>query len=168
VKEIELTQGLTTIVDDEWYPILNRWKWHAQDTGWGHYAMRTIGGRSSRQRMYMHRYIVMAPDGWEVDHVNLDKLDNRWDNLRIVKPTWNRANKAPQVNNTTGFKGVTFDKARGCYLAHIQHRYKQFNLGRFDTAIEAALAYNAKARELHGDSAWLNPIPDDELEVRNA
>ena len=160
MKEIPLTQELVAIVDDEWLPILSRWKWHAQDSGWGHYAMRTIGSRSGKQRIYMHRYITMAPDGLEVDHINRDKLDNRWDNLRIVKPSWNRANKAPQVNNKTGFKGVCWDNTHSCYVAHIQHQYKQFNLGQFATAVEAAIAYNAKARELHGEFAWLNPIPE--------
>lgn len=160
VKELLLTQGMVTLVDDEWFPILSKWNWYAQDSGWGYYAARDIGGRHSKMHVYMHRYILMAPDEWEVDHKNGNKLDNQEHNLRILKPSWNRSNKGPMAKNTTGYKGVSFDKSRQVWIAHIQFQRKQYNLGRFTNKDDAARAYNEKAKELHGEAAWLNEIKE--------
>lgn len=161
MKQIPLTRGLEAIVDDEWYPVLSKWNWYASGGEWGSYAVRDIGGRSAKQHIYMHRYILMAPGEWEVDHINGNKLDNREHNLRLVKPSWNRANKGPMPRNTSGYKGVAWDKSRSCWVGHIQFQRKQYNLGRFTTKEEAARAYNEKAKELHGEAAWLNVVPDE-------
>ena len=154
MKKIALTQGKEVLVDDEWYPILKQWKWYYD----GAYAKRDIGTRTNRQPMFMHRYILMAPDGYDVDHKNQIKLDNQTHNLRLVKPAKNYINRKMLSNNKTGFKGVCFDKSRGQFTSHIQINHKQHNLGRFPTAIEAAQAYNEAAKRLHGKYAYLNPI----------
>jgi len=138
MSEIELTQGLVALVDEEWLPVLSKFKWYAQDCGWGYYAARDIGGRYSKQHIYMHRYILMAPDDWEVDHINRNKLDNREENLRLLKPSGNKANKAIGSANTSGFKGVSWAKDRGAWVAHIQFERRQYNLGRFATKEDAA------------------------------
>lgn len=142
------------MVDDEWYEILHQWTWYFT----GAYAARDIGGRNNKEIVYMHRYICMAPEGYEVDHINGNKLDNRIKNLRIVKPAQNHFNRAKQSNNKTGFKGVCWDKSRSKYIASIQANGKQKNLGRFDSPIDAAKAYNKAAVELHGEYVRLNDL----------
>ena len=74
---IRLANGAETIVDDDWGRILSRWKWAISNSG---YAMRIMRGRS----VYIHRVVMMAPTGLEVDHINGNKLDNRSCNLRLA------------------------------------------------------------------------------------
>lgn len=107
-------------------------------------------------RLYAQIYICMAPSNYQVDHINQDKLDNRTENLRIVRPEVNYYNRKMLRNNTSGFKGVCFDKNRNKYLASISAKNKQYNLGRFDTPEEAATAYNNAAIRLHGEYACIN------------
>ena len=140
------------MVDDEWYPILNKWKWYFS----GSYACRDIGNRKSKQVVFMHRYICMAPEMYQVDHINQNKLDNRTENLRIVRPEVNYYNRKMLKNNTSGFKGVSFDKNRNKYIASISAKNKQYNLGRFNTPEEAAIIYNNAAIKLHGEYACIN------------
>lgn len=155
MKTLTLTKGKTAIVDGEWYPILSRWKWYYSTSG---YAVREIGGRLNKERISMHNYIMMCPSAWEVDHINRNRLDNRMENLRLINPVDQQHNRSIQINNKTGYKGVCFDKSRNKYMASIALKGKQYNLGRYDTAEEAALAYNESALRLHGKEASLNEI----------
>ena len=154
MKEIPLIKDKKVIVDDKWYEVLVKWDWHYNNG----YAVRRIGPRNAKQTVFMHRYICMVPDAYDVDHINQNKLDCREENLRIVLPEKNYFNRCLQSNNKTGFKGVCFDKERRKYMASIQYKKKQMNLGRFNTAEEAARAYNAAAIKLHGEYAWLNQV----------
>jgi len=155
MKTICLSKGKEALVDDYWYPILSKWKWYCSTKG---YAVRDIGGRKGKEHILMHRYIMMAPTGWEIDHKNQDKADNQEQNLRIVKPEKNYINRKMLSSNKTGYKGVCFDKSRGKYMASISLNKCQHNLGRFDTALEAARAYNEVAKVLHGEYAYLNEL----------
>lgn len=82
----------------------------------------------------------------EIDHINRNKADNRIINLREVKRSTNMANSENRSNNTSGFKGVTFD--RGKWQAQIVYEGKRYNLGRFSSAEDAGKAYKAKLVEL--------------------
>ena len=155
MREIELVNGGAVIVDGEWFVVLNKWSWHLNNKG---YAVRRIGPRKQKQTIYMHRYICMVPDAYQVDHINNNPLDCREDNLRIVLPEKNYYNRPPQANNTSGYKGVCYDKMRGKYMASISCKGHQRSLGRYNTPEEAAEAYNKAAIELHGEYAWLNDV----------
>lgn len=87
-KEIRLTKGYVSIVDDEDYEVLSKRKWHCVFQGTFKY------GRSGR--IYMHR-LIMKPDNtnFVVDHINHDTLDNRRCNLRICTKSENQKNKLP-------------------------------------------------------------------------
>jgi|SRR5215469_3275827 len=106
---------------------------------------------------FAHRIIWVWMTGvWptkEIDHINKIKSDNRWTNLREATPSENHRNRGKQRNNTTGYKGVTFDKRRGCYIAGVKLNGKRHNVrGRFETAEEAYQAVKNLALTLHG--AW--------------
>ena len=146
MKTIKLTKGYETKVDDEWFPILSKWSWKVRIVKERPYAQRNGAGGGV---VVMHRYIMMATKGSEIDHINGDSLDNRSINLRFCTRSQNMYNRGPQRNNTTGFKGVSFDKSRGKFIASISARGKQYNLGRFATPQEAAEVYQRKAEELH-------------------
>lgn len=88
-----------------------------------------------------------------VDHINGDPGDNRIANLRSGSQAENCQNiRAPKSNNTTGYLGVSFDKARGRYVAAVGLNGKRHVLGRFDTAEQAHRAYVAAKSRLHSHS----------------
>lgn len=91
-----------------------------------------------------------------VDHRDQNKLNNRWENLRPAAGSKNQHNVGLRSNNSTGFKGVSYHKGSGKFQAKIGHKGKRIFIGRFDTAEAAALAYNEKAFEIHGEFACLN------------
>ena len=98
------------------------------------------------------------PAGTIPDHRNGDGLDNRRSNLRPATNQTNLMNRGPQVNNTSGFKGVIFDKRSDAWRAQIKVDGRYIYLGCLDSKIEAAEAYNEAANKVFGEFAWLNPI----------
>lgn len=86
-----------------------------------------------------------------IDHVNGDKSDNRLCNLRLATDAENKRNVGKRTHNTSGFKGVTWDKANNKWLAHATLNGKGHHLGRFASAEEAANAYRDFAKKHHGD-----------------
>lgn len=100
-------------------------------------------------KMYKaHRLAFLYVRGYlpiEVDHINHDRADNRWLNLREVTRRVNAKNKALQVNNSTGVTGVSKVGAR--YKAHIQVNRNSIHLGYFmylEDAVKARAEANTK------------------------
>jgi len=149
---IKLTKGYSALVD-ECDIDLDCMKWWAATTKWGTYACRDkpmVGG-VRRGKMYMHRVVAermgldVSKDGMVVDHINGNPLDNRRANLRLATPSQNTINQGDNKANTSGFKGVHYDRSRGKWMAFIGTKPFK-NLGRFDTfeqAKEARLAAEA-------------------------
>lgn len=82
----------------------------------------------------------------EIDHVNRDRADNRWANLRQVTHADNQLNRNIQKNNKSGFRGVWAH--RGKFYASIQRFGKKRHLGVFETAEAASCAYELAFRNL--------------------
>ena len=159
MKKIELTQDKFTIVDDDDYPWLSSFKWSVSADG---YAIRNkkLGyGKNNKRFEYMHK-TVMHCDGSikQVDHINLDRLDNRKSNLRLCSMEQNRKNRKKTKNNTSGFKGVYFHKDTEKWLAQIKSDKKHYHLGLFIDKVEAARAYDKAALRLHGEYANINGV----------
>ena len=159
MREIALTRGQVTLVDDDMYEELNCHKWHA---AWDHkhwYAARwapTINGK--RHKLYMHRVITDAQPGQDVDHEDRDGLNNRRDNLRLCTSSQNNANSRKRVGCSSRYKGVTWHKQTSKWQAQIKAQRTQIYLGLFDDEWEAALSYNEAATEHFGEFARLNRI----------
>ena len=153
-KEIKLTRGFSTIVDDDDFEWLSKSNWHCNANG---YAVRKASKKFGRQKdIFMHREIIKTPDGMETDHINGNKLDNRKDNLRICTHAENGRNAKMRKDNTSGYKGVYFHKRDKHWVAQIDARKKQIFLGYFNTAQEAASAYDEAAKKMFGEFAKLN------------
>jgi hypothetical protein len=160
-KLLPLSQDKFAIVDSDDYDRLNTYKWCLSKTPRTNYAMRSTkarrikGKRAKRKTILMHRFILNAPPGLVVDHINHDGLDNRKSNLRLCTRKQNNHNKRPQ-GKTSKYKGVYFSKLRKKFIARIQMNGKTTYIGLFTDQIAAAKAYDKKARELFGEFAYLN------------
>jgi len=156
MKEIPLTQGKVALVDDDVFEFLNQWIWHTQKDKNRFCAFVHIGKFPSRKAIKMHRIIMNAPNGMEVDHWDGDGLNNQRNNLRICTKAQNQHNRRKNANNTSGYKGVSFDKKSGKFRAYININGKRTNLGFFTDPIAAANTYNQAACKSHGEFAKIN------------
>ena len=103
----------------------------------------------------MHRQILNVPEGLEIDHKNHNMLDNRKYNIRTCSKAENQHNRKTQKHSSK-YKGVSWHKERRKWRTRICNNGKEFSLGLFDSEIEAAKAYDQKAKELFGEFAYLN------------
>lgn len=124
------------------------------------YNLIPVCGRKWAAHRLAFLYMTGEFPKTEVDHVNGIRDDNRWENLRAANTIENRRNRKVGRNNTTGFKGVSYNKNVSRYIASIRDNYKAIFLGYYDTPEEAARAYDKKAVEIHGSYALLN-FPDE-------
>ena len=104
-----------------------------------------------------HRLVWLWVTGeWpagDLDHINGNKADNRWNNIRLATRSQNMANIRAHTDNISGFKGVSWNKALRKWRAHIGVGGKHIYLGGFDTAAKAYAVYCLAARRHHGEFA---------------
>jgi hypothetical protein len=99
----------------------------------------------------------MLPDpDQQVDHRNRSRLDNRRCNLRVCTSEENTHNSSKPCTNRSGFKGVSWHRKGQKWQAHIRANRRNMYLGLFSDVEDAALAYDAAAREHHGEFACVN------------
>lgn len=129
-------------------------RWTLDDTG---YAQGSC--RQRKRRVRLHRLLMGAldsPRNEQVDHINRDKLNNTRVNLRMVTPGQNSYNAKKRVNNKSGYIGVSYRKRKGDWYASISKDNKSIGIGYYGSALEAAIARDKMAIELHGECAHLN------------
>ena len=97
-----------------------------------------------------------------IDHIDGNPENNFIWNLRPVTPQQNSCNSRIQSNNTSGYKGVSWNKTAKKWRSSIRHNNKNIHIGYYTDLHEAAEAYNVKAKELHGEYARLNDILKEE------
>ena len=149
MQKISLTKGLITIVDDEDFIALSVFKWCVTNRMGKFYAVRRPPGQRGGNLIAMHRWIMKAPKGLDVDHINGDSLDNRRTNLRVCTHRDNLRNRrGPTRISTTGIRGVGWDKSRNKFTVKLKLGDRTKFLGRFDelslatkTANEARVKY---------------------------
>lgn len=158
MRHIHLTQGKFAIVDDEDYDWLMQWKWRLRPSRRTSYAQRSTGRnaklKAKRKTIFMHRVIMDCPNNLQIDHINHNGLDNRKCNLRICTFTENRHNQQPYINGASQYKGVSRSLRK--WRTYICRNGKRMYIGTYDSESEAANAYDAKAKEIFGNFAYLN------------
>lgn len=156
MKTIELTRGQCTAVDDDDYEWVSKVKWYARKNGSTYYACRNKMTDVGQRVFFLHNYIVSHAKGLYVDHINGDGLDNRKSNLRICTFSQNLCNKARYKNNTSGYKGVSWNNHAKRWECQIRHGGVKDFLGYFDDPVEAAQTYDAAAIAFFGEFAKTN------------
>ncbi len=138
------------IIDSDAMSELSTHTWHIDSRG---YAYRHNYVNGVNKPIRMHRQIMKAANGQDVDHINGNKLDNRACNLRLCLRHQNCWNAKKKSSNTSGFKGVDYRPSRGKFRARIRIGSKRINLGHFISAIDAHNAYKSAAKIYHGEFA---------------
>jgi len=118
--------------------------------------------KNKKVKMFrVHRLVAIAflenPDNKpKVDHIDNNPSNNNVKNLRWATSSDNSCNRGKQKNNTTGFKGVSFNKKTNKYRALININGKLKHLGYYESVENASKAYEEKAREIHGEFYYKN------------
>jgi len=141
--------GKALLIDDDDYRHYLSHSWSVHRKGYLIYSSRGTGLR-------FHRLVMNAKPGQLVDHINGDRLDNRKSNLRLCDNSKNLANRGPQKNNTSGFKGVYWAKDVKKWKAQIAFQGKRMYIGSTSNIYEAVKMYDNKAVELFGEFAKPN------------
>ena len=149
MKQILLTQGKIALVDDSDFEELSKYKWYAAQNTMTFYAVRGDYSGKKRKTISMHRQIMNAQKGQEIDHKSNNGLDNRRRNLRFCTHSQNMCNQQ-KTRGSSGFKGVCWLKKK--WMARVQQIY----LGCFDSEIEAARVYDNAAKKYFGEFAYTN------------
>lgn len=149
MKFIRLSGGKQTLVDDDDFEALSKWRWRCHRG----YAIRDDGPRAKRTVVRMHRAIMNAPSGLEVDHISGDTLDNRKSNLRICTHAENLKNVKKHKDGASAFKGVSWDRQKKRFRAQIFLNGKNRLVGRFRSEAEAHGAYVEAAKLAFGEFA---------------
>lgn len=152
MKLIPLTKGMTALASDEDFNEVSSFKWHAVQTKGTWYARRSIKGEKANRpkKVYLHRQLLKASPGDQVDHANGNGLDNRRENIRIASSAQNMQNRPVQRNNVSGLKGVHYRKDRGTYRARIVVDGREINLGTYKSPQDASRAYEKASAQYFG------------------
>ena len=102
-------------------------------------------GAAKNKRGYLHRILMNCPDDMQVDHIDGNGLNNTRANLRLASPSQNMHNRGPCRDNTSGYKGVYWNRDRSRWFAKIVVQGREFKRGYFRTPEDAAAAYASLA-----------------------
>lgn len=155
MREIKLTKGKFSLVDDEDFERESVHNWFAlyNPSNDSFYAVRNkkLSDSSGSGIIYLHRSIMSPPKGLQVDHINHNTLDNRKENLRICTNLQNSTNRRKHRDNKSGYKGVHWSNYYRKWVARIMVKGKIMHIGYFhkDDLLLAIEAYNKKELEIN-------------------
>lgn len=150
-------RGGFAVVDADLFEELNRHRWKLGPKG---YIERYYTKDGKMKTARLHVAVNKTPPGFDTDHKNGFKIDNRRRNLRTATDGQNHANmRKCAAPRSSKFKGVSWHKASQKWRAYIEVSQESIHLGLYPDEIEAVQAYNAAAIRYFGEFALLNSIP---------
>lgn len=135
MKKIRISQGKKVIVDDEDYERVSEWKWSFHHSG---YVVR------GKPQISLHRFVMNAPKGVFVDHINRNRLDNRKENLRLAT---NRQNQFNSLKND----GVHWRGDREAWIVRMNVDGHKKYIGYFRDKKDAEEARRQASLKYHGE-----------------
>jgi hypothetical protein len=157
--EIALKNGGVALIDDEDFELVSQYEWRWLGPEGNRYAVATyvveLNGIKYKKLISMHRLVTKCTDpNLRVDHIYGKTLDNRKSELRVCTPLENARNRTRHSsNNTNGYRGIYFDATyHGTkkWKAQISLGSRRKHVGRFDTAEQAARAFDEAAKKHYG------------------
>lgn len=130
--------------------LYDKYTWTVHKNQKSFYLNRSIVINGKRTNIFFHRELLDLKDGEIRDHRNGNGLDNRICNLRPATQQENCCNQGIQKNNTSGIKGVSWQKSHNKWSVKIKFNGITYHLGYFDDIQEAEIVVRAKREELHG------------------
>ena len=122
---------------------VKKYKWGLENN----YVSASINGK----RVKLHRLIMNCPDDKLIDHINHNTLDNRKINLRICTSSQNQMNTNKRIDNSSGVKGVNWNKSKERWQAYITIDKKYIYLGTFKNKDDAIKARNEAEEKYQKD-----------------
>ena len=152
ICKIPLTNGDFAIVDKCDFEELSKHKWYKYKNSNTYYVIRKEPREKNKQKtIYMHRQIMCTPVGFETDHIDGNGLNNSRSNLRICTHQQNNFNRGISKKNTSGFRGVSWNKHIKRWVAVIHFDNKRLYLGSFKDILLAKNAYISASIKYHGE-----------------
>jgi len=149
---VTLTKGYVAIIDADDVERVQPFSWRALVVHTNVYGYRSLErSHINRKGMLLHRLIMNAPNGFDVDHINCNSLDNRKSNMRICTHSENLCNQRTRKGTASPLKGVSFAKCKTRWRARIVIQGVEISLGQFATEQEAHAAYCTASAKIHKD-----------------
>jgi len=152
VAYVPLAGGQEAIIDAEDAELVEKYNWCLTR---GYVVTGRLASSGKQRLLYLHRLVMGEPEGKAVDHRKGNKLDNRKVFLRVATTSQNSCNRGPQANNTSGHKGVYWNKSSRKWVAQIVCDGRHIYLGQFIALEDAAQAYKEAALKHHKEFANL-------------
>jgi hypothetical protein len=160
--KITIQSGQEVLIDDADYSLLNNYgpshvAGYSKNKGG---ALRSVyaPGKAYPDHIFMHTEIMKPPPGSCVIHKNGNLFDNRRDNLEVITNSELKTREGPRKNNTSGYKGVSWNNQARKWQVSIMDNGKRVMIGMFSNKEEAAQEYNDAALFYYGPSAFQNTI----------
>lgn len=154
---VPVGKRLSAIVSKKYYDDVIHFRWNVRFSGKGAYAYRSYRGNNGEMTTQsLHQFILRGQVNGDIDHEDHDTLNCARFNIRPCTKAQNQTNRGKMKSNKSGYKGVFWDKYRNKHKAAIGRSGKIVWSRRFNSAIEAARAFDMKSIELSGDFAYLN------------
>ena len=154
VVEGTLNDGAKIIIDADVFPLVKDKLLYRGSRKWS-----PNGYVMTSKLEPLHGFVLPHKQGYEVDHINLNTLDNRRENLRYVTHQQNQINQPLQKNNTSGVSGVSYYTPREKYRARIKVQQHDIHLGYYERFEEAVQARNVGMECMFGEYGRYNEVP---------
>ena len=152
---VYFNDGSFFVIDTQDLPAVSQFTWFLGKRG---YPVAHASRKSStpNKTFPLHRYLMNPEDGYDIDHITGDKMDNRRSNLRVCTHQENMFNQTLKSSNKTGFCGVSKNRRTGTYEAYLHINGSKKYLGMYSSAEEAARVRDEAAMLYYGEYARLN------------